>query len=87
MTTSIEAPVVADGPQFQAPVKPGWNSWAVWSLAFAFFCWPGSVLLGVIARSDIKATGQRGLWLANTALVLSVLQGLFMLVMVLAHLR
>lgn len=64
-----------------------WNPWAVMSLAFAFLCWPVSILFGHIALSEIRGGDgtQRGRGLAMSGLVISYVGIVMFILAVLLH--
>ena len=51
--------------------KPGTNGMAIASLICAFFCSPLGIIFGVIARGQIKRTGQGGDGLAIAGIIIS----------------
>jgi Domain of unknown function (DUF4190) len=58
-------------PQYGAPAAPGTNIMAILSLIFAFVFAPVGIVLGHIAKKQIKQTGEQGDGLATAGLVLS----------------
>jgi peptidyl-prolyl cis-trans isomerase B (cyclophilin B) len=52
--------------------QPGTNGLAIASLICAFLCTPLGVIFGVIAKSQIKRTGQSGNGLATAGIIISV---------------
>jgi hypothetical protein len=58
-------------PQYGAPAAPGTNIMAILSLVFAFVVAPVGIVLGHIAKKQIKQTGEQGDGLATAGLVLS----------------
>jgi peptidyl-prolyl cis-trans isomerase B (cyclophilin B) len=52
--------------------KPGTNGLAIASLICAFFCTPLGIIFGLIAKSQIKRTGQSGNGLATAGIIISV---------------
>ena len=63
----MTAPVTTPTP---VPVAPT-NTKAVLSLVFAFLFWPASIVLGHMARKEIRRTGESGRGYATAGLVLS----------------
>jgi peptidyl-prolyl cis-trans isomerase B (cyclophilin B) len=65
------------GPQYGAPQyggePAGVNGLAIASLVCAFFCSPLGIIFGLVARSQIQRTGQRGAGLALAGVILSVI--------------
>jgi hypothetical protein len=59
-----------------APQKTGLNGLALGSVITAFFCWPLGLVLGIVAKGQIKRTGQSGDGLATAGIVLAVLNAL-----------
>lgn len=60
----------------QAPLGPRQtNVMAILALVFAFVCWPAGIVLGVIARRQIRETGEDGDGLALAGLILSCVFG------------
>ena len=58
-------------PQYGAPAAPGTNIMAILSLIFAFVFAPVGIVLGHIAKKQIKQTGEQGDGLATAGLVIS----------------
>jgi hypothetical protein len=56
-----------------APMVVGTNVLAILSLVCAFLCSPLGLILGLVARSQIKRSGERGDGLAVAGIVLSIL--------------
>jgi hypothetical protein len=54
------------------PMSVGTNGFAIASLICAFLCTPLGLVFGLIAKSQIKQTGQGGDGLATAGIVLSV---------------
>lgn len=67
MTTAVTTPAAAE-PTVPSPPT---NTLAILSLVFAFFLWPAGLVLGHIARSQIKLTGEKGKGLATAGLAIS----------------
>ena len=53
--------------------KPGTNPWAIAALVSAFFIGLLGVILGLVAKSQIKKTGQGGNGLATAGIVIGAL--------------
>ena len=64
------------------PQKPGTNGLAIASLVTAFLCSVVGVVLGFIAKSQIKKTGQAGNGLATAGIVIGILNMLLGLLVV-----
>lgn len=54
------------------PAKQGTNGMAIASLVTAFLCSPVGIVLGLVAKNQIKQTGQSGSGLATAGIVLGV---------------
>lgn len=54
------------------PAKSGTNGMAIASLVTAFLCSPVGIVLGFVAKNQIKQTGQGGNGLATAGIVLGV---------------
>ena len=73
-------PPYGQPPQHGQPPPPygyhhhatGTNGFAIASLVTAFFCSPLGLIFGLVARSQIKRTGQSGDGLALAGIILSV---------------
>lgn len=61
----------------QRGTPPGTNGMAIGALIAAFFCSPLGIVLALVAKSQIKQSGQSGNGLATAAIILSVLGLLF----------
>jgi hypothetical protein len=61
----------------------GTNGLAIASLICAFFCTPLGLIFGLVAKSQIKRTGQSGNGLATAGIVISLVSIVFSLVWVL----
>lgn len=60
-------------PAWGAPQKSGTNGLAIASLVLAFFCWPVGLVLGLVAKNQIKTSGQSGDGLATAGIIVSIL--------------
>lgn len=68
----MSQPSYADHPQAAAaPAVRGTNVMAILSLVFAFVFSPAGIVLGHIAKKQIRQTGEQGNGLATAGLVLS----------------
>jgi Domain of unknown function (DUF4190) len=54
------------------PAPPGTNTMAILALAFAFIFAPVAIVLGVLARKQIRRTGEQGMGLATAGLVCGI---------------
>jgi hypothetical protein len=54
------------------PVQLGTNTLAILALVFAFVFAPAAIVLGAVARKQIKRTGEQGMGLATAGLVLGI---------------
>lgn len=72
MTSPVPAPVL---------VTPT-NTKAVLALIFAFIFWPAAIVLGHLAHSEIKRTGERGRGFATAGLILGYLGMAFVALLV-----
>lgn len=52
--------------------RPGTNGLAIGALVAAFFCSPVGIVLGLVAKGQIKKTGQAGNGLATAAIVVGI---------------
>jgi hypothetical protein len=59
------------------PGQQGTNTLAIVGLVASFFCGLAGIIMGVIARGQIKARGQKGDGLAIAAIVIGALNILF----------
>ena len=57
---------------YQAPASASTNGFAIASLICAFLCSPLGLIFGLVARSQIKRTGEGGHGLATAGIVVSV---------------
>jgi hypothetical protein len=55
------------------PQKTGLNPFALASVITAFFCWPLGLVLGFVAKAQLKTSGQTGHGLATAGIVIAVL--------------
>ena len=68
----MSQPSYADHPQAgAAPAVRGTNVMAILSLVFAFVFSPAGIVLGHIAKKQIRQTGEQGSGLATAGLILS----------------
>jgi hypothetical protein len=58
------------------------NGTAIAALIFAFLFWPVGIILGHIARSTIRRTGERGEGLALAALIISYIWGAVVIIVI-----
>lgn len=58
-------------PPYPPPPQPGYNVMAILSLVFAFVFAPAGIVLGHIAKKQIRQTGEQGDGLATAGLVIS----------------
>lgn len=61
-----------DGTPYGSPTQAGTNGFAIAALVTAFFCAPLGIVFGLVARSQIKRTGQAGSGLALAGIILGV---------------
>jgi len=54
------------------PAQPGTNTMAILALVFAFIFAPVAIVLGVLARKQIRRTGEQGMGLATAGLVCGI---------------
>ena len=54
------------------PMQPPTNTLAILSLVFAFVFAPAAIVLGAVARKQIRRTGERGSGLATSGFVLGI---------------
>jgi hypothetical protein len=68
-------------PAYGAPAyggqAAGTNGFAIASLVCAFFCSPLGIIFGLVARSQIQRTGERGAGLALAGIIISVVSLFF----------
>lgn len=57
---------------YSAPQPTGTNSLAIAALILAFVFWPAGLILGFVAKSQIKQTGEGGDGLATAAIVIGI---------------
>jgi ABC-type sulfate transport system permease subunit len=50
----------------------GYNLFAILALIFAFVALPVGLILGIIALSQIKKTGEKGRWMAWVPIAISI---------------
>jgi hypothetical protein len=60
-------------PSPQPQPQPGYNVVAILALIFAFVFAPVGIILGIIARRQIRQSGERGQGLATAGLVLGII--------------
>jgi hypothetical protein len=60
------------------------NVMAILGLVFAFICWPAGIVLSVIARRQIRETGEQGDGLALAGLVCSCVFGFITVIVMIA---
>jgi Domain of unknown function (DUF4190) len=67
-------------PGYRPPPQTGTNVMAILSLVFAFVFAPAGIVLGHIARKQIRQSGEQGGGLATAGLVLSyIFTGLYLI--------
>ena len=72
-TPSYGQPAYGSAPGYGAPAQAtGTNGLAIASLVTAFLCSPLGVILGFVAKGQIKKTGQGGNGLATAGIVIGV---------------
>ena len=76
----------APPPGYGAPAQQGTNGLAIGALVCAFLVPPVGLILGIVAKGQIKRTGQGGNGLATAAIVISALSMLLVAVAVIAAL-
>jgi hypothetical protein len=54
------------------PPQPGTNTMAILALVLAFVCAPAAIVLGVLARKQIRRTGEQGWGLATAGFVCGI---------------
>jgi hypothetical protein len=54
------------------PMRPRTNTLAILALVFGFVCAPAAIVLGAVARRQIRRTGEEGMGLATAGLVLGI---------------
>ena len=54
------------------PMQMGTNTLAILALVFAFVCAPAAIVMGTIARRQIRRTGEQGMGLATAGLVCGI---------------
>jgi hypothetical protein len=54
------------------PAQPGTNTMAILALVFAFIFAPVAIVLGVLARKQIRRTGEQGMGLATAGMVCGI---------------
>ena len=54
------------------PPQPGTNTMAILALVFAFVCAPAAIVFGVLARKQIRRTGEQGWGLATAGFVCGI---------------
>jgi hypothetical protein len=59
--------------------EPGVSVLAVLAIVAIFFITPGALVLGLVARSQIRSTGQRGMTMAWIGIVIGAIGTLFYL--------
>lgn len=69
-------------PAWGAPQKSGTNGLAIASLVVAFFCWPVGLVLGFVAKNQIKTSGQSGDGLATAGIIVSILNAVVSIALV-----
>ena len=59
-------------PGYGYPIQPPTNTLAILSLVFAFVFAPAAIVMGAVARKQIRRTGERGSGLATSGFVLGI---------------
>jgi Domain of unknown function (DUF4190) len=59
-------------PGYGYPAQPGTNTMAILALVFAFIFAPVAIVLGVLARKQIRRTGEQGMGLATAGMVCGI---------------
>ena len=54
------------------PMPPSTNTLAILALVFAFVFAPAAIVMGVIARKQIRRTGEQGMGLATAGMVVGI---------------
>ena len=54
------------------PMPTGTNTLAILALVFAFICSPAAIVMGVLARKQIRRTGEQGMGLATAGMVVGI---------------
>jgi hypothetical protein len=54
------------------PAQPGTNTMAILALVFAFIFAPVAIVLGALARKQIRRTGEQGMGLATAGMVCGI---------------
>jgi preprotein translocase subunit SecG len=62
------------------PVRPATNTMAILALVFAFVFAPAAIVMGIVARKQIKRTGEDGMGLAIAGLVVGIVFTAFMVI-------
>jgi hypothetical protein len=98
--TGMPPPPPADGSfrpappvsaQWSSTPPPGTNVLSILSLVGAFVCWPAGLIFGIIARHQLRTSGQSGAGMALAGLILSTVFGfltvfsIVLLVILFAH--
>ena len=59
-------------PGYAYPVRQSTNTLAILALVFAFVCAPAAIVMGALARGQIRRTGEEGMGLATAGLVIGI---------------
>ncbi len=69
-----QQPVPPQQPQYQYPPQRGYNTMSIVALVLAFFFSIVGVILGFVALSQIKRTGEQGRGLAIAAIIVGFVE-------------
>lgn len=59
-------------PGYPYPVRQSTNTLAILALVFAFVCAPAAIVMGALARGQIRRSGEEGWGLATAGLVMGI---------------
>ena len=62
------------------PAQMGTNTLAILALVFAFIFAPAAIVLGIVARKQIRGTGEQGMGLATAGMVCGIVFSVLMVV-------
>jgi hypothetical protein len=71
-----QQPAYGQQPYGQPGASTGTNGLAIGALVASFLCWPVGLVLGIVARNQIKQSGQGGDGLALAAIIISCIGAL-----------
>jgi hypothetical protein len=66
------------------PMQMGTNTLAILALVFAFIFAPAAIVMGVIARKQIRRTGEQGMGLATAGLVCGIVFSVLTVIWIIA---